>query len=452
MSSIRVRFAPSPTGFLHIGGARTALFNWLYARHTGGKFILRIEDTDDARNSQEAVDLILRGLSWLGLDWDEGPAPTPEDPYASKGDFGPYFQSQRTGTYQKYVEKLLSQDMAYERDGAVRFRMTTDPVTLNDLVAGTVVREMPDREKADPDFVILRSDGKPVFHLVNVIDDLEMGITHVIRGEDHLSNTPKHLKLFEAFGVEAPKYAHIPLILNANGSKMSKRDDGASMLPYIEKAYAPEGVLNYLSLLGWSPKQDQEIFTPAEIVEKFDLPGVSRSAARFDLDKLNWANAEHVKSMAMDRFAELAIPELEKQGISVQDRPTDYVRKALDTCREKIKTFSEITEFAKSYFVSTVEIDADLKTQQFTADLKPTLEAVRQAIADQDPFEADELSAMIKELTKTLGVKMGKILLPTRLALTGSKSGPDLFPLMVVLGKEECLKRLDAAMNWINVD
>ncbi len=450
MSSIRVRFAPSPTGFLHIGGARTALFNWLYARHTGGKFVLRIEDTDDARNSQEAVELILRGLSWLGLDWDEGPAPTPEDPYASKGDRGPYFQSRRTAIYQKYVEKLLSQDLAYEKEGAVRFRMTTDPVTVKDLVVGDVVREMPDREKADPDFVILRSDGKPVFHLVNVIDDLEMGITHVIRGEDHLSNTPKHLKLFEAFGVEPPKFAHIPLILNANGSKMSKRDDGASMLPYIDNAYSPEGVVNYLSLLGWSPKQDREIFTPQEIVELFDLPAIARSAARFDIDKLNWANTEHIKSMSSARLAELARPELEKQGAQLEGRSSEYIESALDTCREKIKNFSEIYSFAQAYFVDSVQIDPELKTQTFNADLKPILNALRQAIAEQDPFESGELAARVKSLTKELGVKMGKVMLPTRLALTGSKTGPDLYPLMVVLGREECLKRLDAALNWID--
>lgn len=448
MSSIRVRFAPSPTGFLHIGGARTALFNWLYARHTGGKFVLRIEDTDDARNSQEAVDLILRGLSWLGLDWDEGPAPTPEDPYASKGDRGPYFQSQRTALYQQYVEKLLSKDLAYEKDGAVRFRMTTDPVTVNDLVVGDVVREMPDREKADPDFVILRSDGKPVFHLVNVIDDLEMGITHVIRGEDHLSNTPKHLKLFEAFGVEPPKFAHIPLILNANGSKMSKRDDGASMLPYIENAYAPEGVVNYLALLGWSPKQDREIFTPAEIIERFDLPGIARSAARFDIDKLNWAHTEHIKSMPIARFVELARPELEKAGANLSDRSADYIESALDTCREKIKNFSELYPFAQSYFVEAVELAPDLKEQQFTPELKPILEALRGAIAGQDPFEAEALATRVKELTKELGIKMGKVMLPARLALTGSKTGPDLYPLMVVLGREECLKRIDTALTW----
>ena len=233
---VRVRFAPSPTGFLHIGGARTALFNWLYARHTGGTFILRIEDTDAARNTQEAVDVILNGLRWLGLHWDEGPL-TGEATGPCKGDRGPYFQSQRKENYQRRIEALLSRGLAYEHEGAIKFKMQREPILIPDLVVGDVLRKLTDREEADPDFVIIRSDGQPVFHFVNVVDDLEMGITHVIRGEDHLSNTAKHIALFRAFGVEPPRYAHIPLILNADGSKMSKRDRGASLTTYLEEGF-----------------------------------------------------------------------------------------------------------------------------------------------------------------------------------------------------------------------
>src|SRR5215831_9238254 len=253
----RVRFAPSPTGFLHIGGARTALFNWLYARHTGGTFILRIEDTDVARNTQEAVNVILNGLRWLGLDWDEGPI-SGDATGPSKGEYGPYFQSQRKENYARRVEALLSHDLAYEQDGAVKFRMSRTPVVIRDLVVGEVKRELTDREQQDPDFVIVRSDGQPVFHLVNVVDDLEMNITHVIRGEDHLSNTAKHIALFRAFGVEPPKYAHIPLILNPDGSKMSKSDKGAVLHEYMEALCVPEAVVNTLFLLGWSPKGNRE--------------------------------------------------------------------------------------------------------------------------------------------------------------------------------------------------
>src|ERR1700756_275996 len=265
---VRVRFAPSPTGFLHIGGARTALFNWLYARHTGGTFILRVEDTDAARNTQEAVEVILNGLRWLGLDWDEGPI-SGDATGASKGDRGPYFQSQRRENFQRRVEALLSRGLAYEHEGAVKFKMQREPVVIPDQVVGNVVRELTDREKLDPDFVIVRSDGQPVFHLVNVVDDLEMGITHVIRGEDHLSNTAKHIALFRAFGVEPPKYAHIPLILNIDGTKMSKRDQGSSLSAYLQEGYAPEALLNYLCLLGWSPKNNREKMPIAEVVERF---------------------------------------------------------------------------------------------------------------------------------------------------------------------------------------
>ncbi len=288
---VRVRFAPSPTGYLHIGGARTALFNWLYARHTGGAFILRIEDTDVTRNTQEAVEVILSGLRWLGLDWDEGPLGS-DVTGSSKGDFGPYFQSQRKENYRRRVEALLSRGLAYEQEGAIKFRMSREPVLISDLVVGEVRRELTDREQLDPDFIIVRSDGQPVFHLVNVVDDLEMNITHVIRGEDHLSNTAKHVALFRAFGVEPPKYAHLPLILNIDGTKMSKRDQGASLNSYIEEGYSPQAIVNYLSLLGWSPKGNREKIALAEIIELFDLPQILRHNARFDLAKLNWLNGE----------------------------------------------------------------------------------------------------------------------------------------------------------------
>src|SRR4051812_9812498 len=284
---VRVRFAPSPTGFLHIGGARTALFNWLYARHTGGTFVLRIEDTDVARNSQQAVDVILNGLRWLGLIWDEGPV-MGDATGPSKGDRGPYFQSQRRENYQRRVEALLSRGLAYEAGGAVKFKMERQPVVIPDLVVGDVTRELTDREQLDPDFVIIRSDGQPVFHFVNVVDDLDMGITHVIRGEDHLSNTAKHIALFRAFGVEPPKYAHIPLILNIDGTKMSKRDKGASLSTYIQEGYAPEAVANYLCLLGWSPKNNREKLAIEEVVDLFDLPQILRHNARFDISKLQW--------------------------------------------------------------------------------------------------------------------------------------------------------------------
>src|SRR6516165_6698371 len=302
----RVRFAPSPTGYLHIGGARTALFNWLYARHTGGTSVLRIEDTDAARNTQEAVDVILDGLRWLGLNWDEGPL-TSDSTGPCKGDRGPYFQSQRKENYQRRVEALLARGLAYEHEGAVKFKMQREPILIPDLVVGEVRRELTDREEADPDFVIVRSDGQPVFHLVNVIDDLEMAITHVIRGEDHLINTTKHIALFKAFGVQPPHYAHIPLILNADGSKMSKRDRGASLTTYLDEGFLPESVINYISLLGWSPKENREKMPLAEIIERFDLPQILRHNAKFDFEKLLWLQGEYCRELPDDRFYELAV-------------------------------------------------------------------------------------------------------------------------------------------------
>jgi len=301
---IRVRFAPSPTGYLHIGGARTALFNWLFARHHGGTFILRIEDTDTQRNSQEAIDVILRGLSWLGLDWDEGP--TSGDPDApGRGGRGPYFQSRRGAIYARRIQELRDKGLAYDRDGAVFFRMSREAVTIPDLIIGDVHRPLTDREEADPDWVLVRSDGTPVFHLVNVVDDLEMGITHVIRGEDHLANTAKHLALFRAFGVEPPKYAHIPLILNPDGSKMSKRDHGAHVTNYEDDGFTPEAVLNYLALLGWSPADGKEFLPVPELVARFGLDRVNRSPAKFDVKKLEALHFEHTRTLAPARFVEL---------------------------------------------------------------------------------------------------------------------------------------------------
>src|SRR5258705_4509829 len=442
----RVRFAPSPTGFLHIGGARTALFNWLYARHTGGTFILRIEDTDVARNTQEAVEVILSGLRWLGLDWDEGPI-SGDATGPSKGEFGPYFQSQRKENYQRRVEALLSRDLAYEHEGAVKFKMPREPILIPDLVVGDVRRELTDREQVDPDFVIVRSDGQPVFHLVNVIDDLEMNITHVIRGEDHLTNTAKHIALFRAFGVEAPKYAHIPLILNpTDGAKMSKRDKGASLTTYMEEGYAPEAVVNYLCLLVWSPKHNREKVPIKEVVELFDLPQILRHNARFDINKLHWLNGEYVRDMDRDRYYELAVHALARIGIDTNKFPLGYVKAALDTCKEKIKLFNEVRVFADFYFKDQVEFETDPKTE-FTAEVKSRLAKLREAFAAAPAFDAVTLEKTLKDVVQQLGIKSGLLVHPVRLAATGRAVGPRLYHLLDVLGRERVLARFDRVIN-----
>ena len=445
---VRVRFAPSPTGYLHIGGARTALFNWLYARHTGGTFVLRIEDTDAARNSQEAVDVILQGLRWLGLEWDEGPI-SGDATGPSKGDRGPYFQSQRRENYQLRVEALLSRGLAYEHEGAIKFKMQREAITIPDLVVGDVRRELTDREAVDPDFVIVRSDGQPVFHFVNVIDDLEMGITHVIRGEDHLSNTAKHIALFNAFGVKPPHYAHIPLILNQDGSKMSKRDTGASLAHYTENGYAPEAVLNYLCLLGWSPKNNREKMPMSEVVELFDLPQILRHNAKFDLEKLNWLNGEYLRDIDDDRFRELGVHALARAGIDTNQHPLDYVKAALDTCKGKLKTFAELPAYAAFYFRDEIVYDAEAVKKDFVPENKPRLSKLREAFAALASFDSDSVSAALAATAKELGVKNGVLVHPARLACTGNTSGPSLYHLIAILGKEKALRRMDQALARI---
>lgn len=446
--NIRVRFAPSPTGFLHIGGARTALFNWLYARHSGGTFILRIEDTDAARNTQEAVEIILQGLRWIGLEWDEGPLSG--DPKGeSKGDCGPYFQSQRGHIYKKRVQELVEKGCAYEHEGAVKFRMTREPVLIPDIIVGDVRRELTDREAVDPDFVIVRSDGQPVFHLVNVIDDLEMGITHVIRGEDHLSNTAKHIALFRAFGVEPPQYAHIPLILNPDGTKMSKRDQGASLMTYLDDGYVPDAVVNYLCLLGWSPKQNREVMSVKEITELFDLPQILRHNARFDAGKLQWMNGEYIRQLEFSRFYELAMAALVRAGIGIEKVRPAYLRAALETCVGKIKQFSELPGYAGFYFADEVIYDAEALQKILGPDERSRLHSLRDSLAKLERFDAASLEAALKETARALGVKAGLLVHPCRFACTGNSSGPSLYHLLEVLGKERVLQRIDRALKFV---
>ncbi len=445
--SIRVRFAPSPTGYLHIWGARTALFNWLFARHHGGTFVLRIEDTDSARNSQAAIDVILRGLRWLGLDWDEGPG-TPDPDGPSVGDRGPYFQSRRGEWYRRRLAELRDRGMAYDRDGAVYFRMTHEAVTIPDLIVGEVRRELTDREQADPDWVLVRSDGQPVFHLVNVVDDLEMGITHVIRGEDHLSNTAKHIALFRAFGVEPPRYAHIPLILNPDGSKMSKRDKGAVVTNYIEDGYAPEAVVNYLSLLGWSPADGKELLGVSELVSRFDLDRVNRSPARFDDKKLAALHFEHTRRMDEGRFVGMGREYLGRAGLDVSGHDEGYVAAALLTAREKGLLFKDLAGFAGFYFKpdEAVQVAVEVEAKALGEEARRNLGALMRAYGGGVDFVAGSLEAELKRVAGELGVKSGALTQPARAACTGSLVGPSLYHLMEVLGRERVLGRLS---RWV---
>jgi glutamyl-tRNA synthetase len=437
-SEVRVRFAPSPTGYLHIGGARTALFNWLFARHHGGKFVLRIEDTDIKRNTEEAMAAIYEGLQWLGLNWDEGPH--------VGGDFGPYLQSERTDLYERYLKKLQDAGHIFEDEGALRFRSPREHVIVDDLVAGKIDFDLTN-PATHPDMTIRRPDGSWIFHFVNVIDDLEMKISHVIRGEDHLSNTPKHIEIFRALGATPPHYAHIPLILNRDGTKMSKRDEGARVEYYIRRGYLPAAVRNYLCLLGWSPKDNREKIDIDEIIRIFDLKNVGRSSATFDPDKLHWLNGEYARELGDSEFYDLAVARLKSSGVKLDTYPEQYVRAALQTCKGKINTFDELPTYCGFYFTDDFNYDPKGVSKHFTPENKPRLEGVREALRALEKFDADNIETTLKSTASKLGVKLGAIVHPTRLAVTGSNVGPSLYHLLEVLGKEKVLARLDRALS-----
>jgi glutamyl-tRNA synthetase len=437
-SEIRVRFAPSPTGYLHIGGARTALFNWLFARHHGGKFILRVEDTDKARNTEEAAAAIYEGLQWLGLNWDEGPH--------VGGDFGPYFQSERNEIYERYLKKLQDAGHIFEDQGALRFRSPREHVIVDDLVAGKIDFDL-SNEQTHPDMTIRRPDGSWIFHFVNVIDDIEMNISHVIRGEDHLSNTPKHIELYRALGATPPQFAHIPLIHNKDGSKMSKRDQGASVDYYIKRGYLPEAVRNYLCLLGWSPKDNREKIPIEEIIRIFDLKNVVRGHATFDPDKLHWLNGEYARELADPAFHDLAVRTLQSAGVKLGNYPEEYVRAALQTCKGKINTFDELPAYCGFYFTDAIVYDPEGVAKHFTAENLSRLKDVRDAFAALKNFNATEVEAVLKALAGKIGVKVGALVHPTRLAVTGSNVGPSLYHLLEILGKEKVLARIDRALG-----
>jgi glutamyl-tRNA synthetase len=432
---IRVRFAPSPTGYLHIGGARTALFNWLFVRHHGGKLILRVEDTDKARNTEEAAAAIYEGLRWLELNWDEGPQ--------VGGDFGPYFQSERNEIYERYLKKLQDAGHIFEDAGALRFRSPREHVIVDDLVCGKIDFDLTN-PGTHPDMTIRRPDGSWIFHFVNVVDDIEMKISHVIRGEDHLSNTPKHIELYRALGATPPRFAHIPLILNHDGSKMSKRDEGARVAAYIEQGYAPEAVRNYLCLLGWSPKDNREKIETDEVVKLFELEKINRRNAAFDLNKCFWLNGQYIAQMSLDRFAELARPFLEKAKIDISDE--EYLRKVLAIVKEKIKLFKDVPEWTAYFFTEDYAFDSASVEKVFGKPEAATrLSALRQEFDKIDNWNAEILESTLKSLAPTLGCKTGDLVHPARVAVSGRSVGPSLYHMLEVMGKERVLARMERA-------
>jgi glutamyl-tRNA synthetase len=452
MSNVRVRFAPSPTGFFHIGSARTALFNWLYARHTGGTFILRIEDTDQARNSEEFLNVIYDSLTWLGMTWDEGPK--------VGGAFGPYRQSERGDIYKEYLAKLTAAGRTYEKDGAIWFKLlgersevfddhrkktvtkvATAPTVIDDQIRGRVERV------EDEDFVIFRSDGNPVFHFVNVVDDIAMQITHVIRGEDHLSNTSKHVELFKAFGAPVPAFAHIPLILKQNGpGKMSKRDQGALIEEYQKRGYLPEALVNFLSLLGWSPKDDREKMAIADIIALFDFPGVNQSNARFDDKKLAHMNMAYLLELPAADFVARARVYFEKQATPVTAAALaaepGYLSEVLLLSQPKIKSLEELPAYTAYFFTEDFAIDAKVRDKVMgKGEPKLRLAELSELLTTADFSSDTAIEDAIKALAAAKGLGFGDYQSVARLAVSGTNVGPSLTGLFRVLGRERVLAR-----------
>ena len=433
--TVRTRFAPSPTGYLHIGGARTALFSWLFARKHGGQFVLRVEDTDEARNTGDARNAIFSGLRWLGLDWDEG--------HEAGGDCGPYFQSERQDIYARWFQKLQDAGRVYEDDGAWRFRFERKPITMHDLVCGEVTIDYTDASNT-PDMVVRRSDGSFVFHFVNVVDDLEMKMTHVIRGEDHLMNTPKHLQLIEALGETPPAYAHIPIIMNADGSKMSKRDKGAAVHEYPERGFLPAAVVNFIALLGWSPKDDRELFPLPELIDRFSLEGINRSPARFDCDKSMWLNQQHLLKLSPEAFAEAALPYVRSAGLD----PTDQFHAIAASVQEKVQLLAEVPEAIRFYLGEGVEFDPAALEKLADNESAPTLLAALSTSFRTLPDWSSPKDAIAATATAQ-GAKPGQLMFPLRVALSGKTGGPDLDAILAILGRDESIRRIEQTITTL---
>ena len=408
---VRVRFAPSPTGYLHVGGARTALFNWLFARHDGGEFRLRIENTDTSREVAEAVDQIQGTLAWLGLDWD-GPVT---------------FQMDRMGEAQEAARRLVEEGKAYEDEGAIRFRMPDEGVTgWDDLVLGRIEVQS---EQLD-DLVIVRSDGRPTYNFVSPLEDALDGITHVIRAQDHVSNTPKQLRILEALGADLPQYGHVPLLNGADGRKLSKRHGALTVEDFREEGYIPEAFVNFLALLGWSYDDHTEVMSRDELVERFTLERVGKSPAVFDYEKLKHLNGVYLRALPPEEYADRLVAYLRERGYEWDEQ---LIRKAAPLVQEKIETLGEFPAFA-GFLFARVEPESAVDGE--------VLPAAAEVLAQVEPFEAGEIEATLRGLAERLGLKPRDAFQPIRLAVTGSKVSPGLFESLELLGREESLARL----------
>jgi glutamyl-tRNA synthetase len=431
----RLRFAPSPTGYLHVGGARTALFNWLYARRHGGTFILRIEDTDTQRSSWEMVSGILDGLSWLGIDWDEGPQ--------TGGPHAPYFQSERLDRYRAAAHDLLLKGKAFEDEGAIRFTVPPGRTSFVDSVHGPIEF---DNEHIES-FVILRSDSHPTYHLSVVVDDIDMQVTHVIRGDDHISNTPKQVLLYQAFGAATPAFAHVPLIMGADKKRLSKRHGATSVMEYEKQGYLPEAMFNFLALLGWGTGSDDELFTRQELIERFTLEGISGGNAVFNTEKLDWFNHQHLLRLGDDELIARLHPRLSEAGywrdaLFGEDR--DWFVRVLGLLKPRAKRLNEFIEQLTPFFVDPASYDEDGVSKHLGApDAAAHVRALRDAYAAVAVWDEATLERELRTLAEARGIKAGMLIHGTRLALTGRMVSPGLFEMLVLLGRDRVLARLD---------
>lgn len=434
----RVRFAPSPTGSLHIGGAHTALFNWLWARHTGGTFVLRIEDTDRERSTAEYEQTIMDGMRWMGLDWDEGPD--------KEGPYGPYRQSQRMDSYRKYADRLIETGKAYIDDGATLFKIPAgEIITFDDAVYGHIQvlseNASVNQDGTIKDIVIIKRDGMPTYNFAVVIDDYTMKINTVIRGEDHIINTPKQLLIYKALGFEPPKFAHLPMILGTDKKKLSKRQGATSVFEYKDLGYLPDGVFNFLALLGWSPRNGQEVFSREEAVEIFELSSVTKKPAVLDMDKLNHINQEQMKLMDPIKLLQIIRPFWLETGLDLSGISDDYLASSLKTMGGRGQTTLQLSEYS-DYFISFDAVKARYDASEINDERRPVLKKFYGELLSCSDFTPENLEIFTKEWVTANESSMKEVALPLRWALTGRKVSPGVFEVASQLGKEECHKRL----------